>query len=160
MRSNRAAPRGRSTVCGSAPDVIQYPYTPSNFYECDEINGSLTELQRLRNVRVNLCSPQKLGAHKSQGVEGAGSERSGDRSRGHHDDLVLSPAPPMRGMEQWANRASRPGPADKIALPSGPGAGGANNLDLTIGLDALAHDRHAEIGRQPRHAAQQRQRPV
>src|SRR6478735_7692275 len=137
MRSNRAAPRGRSTACGSAPDVIQYPYTPSNFCECSKINGSLTELQRLRNVRVNLCGPQKHGRTRAKGVEEAGGERSGDRSRGHYDELVLSPATAMRGIEQLANPDCRHRPAEQIALPFGHGAVGADQLELIIGLDAL-----------------------
>src|SRR3954454_10446451 len=45
------------------------PTLQSNFCECGEINGSLTELQRLRNVRVNVCSPQKHGRTRAKYVE-------------------------------------------------------------------------------------------
>src|SRR3954451_10255625 len=101
MRSNRAAPRGRSTVCGSAPDVIQYPTLQSNFCECDEINGSLTELQRLRNVRVNLCSPQKHGARtRAKGVEGAEMK---DQAIDREDTMTIWSSAPRRPCEALSN---------------------------------------------------------
>ena len=66
----------------------------------------------------------------------------------------------MRHVQELADPRRRYRRAEQIALHFADRAIGADQFELLVGLDAFDHDRHAEVGRQPRHAAQQRQRPV
>src|ERR1700741_1754229 len=84
----------------------------------------------------------------------------GDRARGKHDDLVVRHAAAVRGVEQLADPHRGNRAAEQIALRLGYRAVGADQFELFIGLDAFDNDLHAEVGRQPRHPTQQRQRTI
>jgi len=71
--------------------------------------------------------------------------------------LLIGP-PAMRRIEQLADADRGNRPAEQVSLGFGHRAVGADQFELLVGLDALDHDRHAEVRRQPRHAAQQPQR--
>src|SRR5437763_16504263 len=66
----------------------------------------------------------------------------------------------MGGVQQLAYPRPRYRPAEQIALRLADGAVGADQFELLVGLDAFDHHQHSEIGTEPRHAAQQYQRPI
>src|SRR5439155_12483447 len=86
--------------------------------------------------------------------------KSGDRSRRNSDDLIVRHAATVRRIEQLPDANGRNRRAEQIALRFRYCPVGADQFELLVGLDSLDHDRHSKIGRQPRYAAQQRQRTV
>src|SRR6266513_256078 len=104
------------------------------------------------------CGGEKL---RRQGRLNLGlSYFPGDRSRRPFDRLVVRQAAAVRSVQQLAYPYRRHRPAEQIALRLGHGAVGADQFQLLVGLDAFDHHRHSEVGTEPRHAAQQRQRTI
>src|SRR5690242_15638351 len=159
MRSNSSAPLTNGRAGCSAPDFIQYPPnsvppTSKQLARVWKIRGFLTELQRVGPVRVNTFG-QSAGRGDATIFHCLGlfPVFSGYGARRHDDELLIRGAPAVRGVQELARPYRRNRPAEQVALRLADSAVGRDELELLVGFDALDHDRHAEIGRQPRHAA-------
>src|SRR2546430_2149326 len=125
------------------------------------LNSSHSQISYAVFCLKKTSARKRVTVHKSAIQREFARVGSGDRSRGDHlQRLLLRHAAAVRGVEQLAHPHRGDRAAEQVALGLAHGAVGTDQFQLLVGLDALDHDRHAEIGGKPRHAAQQRQRTI